>query len=527
MPSTWIFVILLGLVLPTWGINMALQGSSDCSSKRPLCLDPGLTVSTGSGIGLSNESSIPLNAEGGWGKCFSTDREVNSAWFYFKAKRSGYVEFALVSTHDVDFVLWGPFDSAGEGCGANLTYSKNLTCAWSRGPSTLANEGQLQNSLEKVKFNATAGKYYVLLVNDQTGNGTFYMDPRISNATDAFDCGFMTDVYNFTINGTGNVTSYGTMPVLGDPVTITFTGLILDSFPLHDQAKTVLPTDFCNGTNVGSDRVGNDLLPGDQSGLNQTQWSLYFLNGGTYKLCYRPYGFDWKELLPTFQVADGRDRPPVLPIQYVPDATDSDTVPWFDFEPKTVTRSGPVTFTFFGFKIQANTNISVKAVVESCQESRASVPGMIPQLLSSRNTVKFSLPLPGQYRICLMHRLVWEMAVNYVQVTTADSTAVFNGYSSCEQLLANNPSYCGCFFDNNKSGTLASLDVYGSMTFPAPVEVPVDFPMDRVLQSTNFPPINQGCCAHNTPVRSVVDHPTKLWGLCAETTAVTQPIQWL
>lgn len=37
------------------------------------------------------------------------------------------------------------------------------------------------------------------------------------------------DVYNFTINGTGNVTAYGTMPVLGDPVTITFTGLFLDS----------------------------------------------------------------------------------------------------------------------------------------------------------------------------------------------------------------------------------------------------------------------------------------------------------
>lgn len=57
------------------------------------------------------------------------------------------------------------------------------------------------------------------------------------------------------------------------------------------------------GTSAGADRTGDDLLPGDQAGLNQTQWSLFFLNGGTYKLCYRPYGFDWKELSPLFQVA--------------------------------------------------------------------------------------------------------------------------------------------------------------------------------------------------------------------------------
>lgn len=504
-------------------LSYPLTGSSDCATKKPLCLDIEINITGGLGAGLSNETDIPLSAEGGFGSC-TPQKEVNPAWFWMKPKRDGPISF-YVLTHnesDLDFLIWGPFDTPDQGCGSGLTASKEIDCGWQRGPALIEFGNVEPFSLERASIpNAIAGKYYTLLINDQTGNTSLYLMPT-NNSTDSTDCTFLTDVYNFTINGTGNSTEYGSMPLVGEDVTITFTGLFLDSTPNHDSAKIVGINDTCANASRGADREGIDLGPGDAMGVNLTTWTFTFLEGGFYRLCYKPYGFPYKQMGGPIEVGDNRPRPPVRDPGYIPDAVETNPAPWFDFSPNLVVENGPVEFTFFGFDIFAQDDVMVKVVVQDCLEESPSVSTSSPQRLSKYNTAKFDLPEPGRYRMCVLHRKVWEESVNFVQVTTKNLVDVYHKYSSCEQLLANNPSYCGCFFDHNVNTT---MDNSTNAKFPAPVHLPIDFPMSTVLASTGFPPINQGCCALNTPVREAIAHTTKIWGMCSEPAPPVDPNQ--
>jgi hypothetical protein len=515
-------------------LDYPLTGSSDCATKKPLCLDIDINFTSGLGPGLSNETQIPINPTyGGFASC-TPEKEVNPAWFWLKPKRNGLIAFYLLTHNvsDLDFVIWGPFDTPEQGCGSALTSSKEIDCGWQRGETLLKYESTEPFSLERASIpNAIAGKYYVMLINDQTGNTSFYLMPRF-NSTDSLDCTFLTEVKTWRINGTGNVTTFydgevfynGTMPMVGDFVTYTFTGLFLNNMPGGDSAKTVRATDFCNASNAGTAREGYDLGPGDGSNVNLTTWTTKFEDKGSFKLCYRLDGYDWQQVGGVFEVGDDRPIPPVRDPAYIPDAIATNPAPWFDFEPKLVVESGPVEFTFFGFDIfaQDHDDIMVKVVVQDCLESYPSVSTSTPQKLSKHNTAKFNLPQPGKYRFCIKHRIVWEESQHQVQVTTKNAADVYYQYSSCEQLLFNEPSYCGCFFDHNVNAT---QDNSTNVKFPAPVHLPIDFPMSTVLSSTGFPSVNQGCCALNTPVRDTITHPAKTWGMCSEPKPPIDPNQ--
>lgn len=77
----------------------------------------------------------------------------NPTWYYLKAATSGSIDITIVPAplHDIDFVLWGPFDS--QNACQLLTSDKVISCSY----STLQIEDAYIPS-------AIAGKYYVLVV---------------------------------------------------------------------------------------------------------------------------------------------------------------------------------------------------------------------------------------------------------------------------------------------------------------------------------------------------------------------------
>lgn len=436
--------------------------------------------------------------------------------FYLKFVKSGRVTFDLITYNvsDLDFILWGPFDTINEGCGAALTSAMEIDCGWQRGPTLPEFAAKEPFSLEHATIpNAIAGKYYVLLINDETpgGNTTMYLEPTGTTSADSLDvndCLFLTAVNTFSINGTGNATAYGTMPLVGADTTITFTGLFLNNMPYHDSAKMVAATDNCTGPSAGADREGLDLGPGDEQGVNTTTWTFSFLTGGEYKLCYKLFGMEYQQMGGLIEVGDNRVRPPTKEPGWIPDSPETNSAPWFDFEPKLVVKEGPVEFLFTGFEPYGyRSDMEIKVVVEDCLETFPSVAGLVPQKLSERNTAKFTLPEVGQYRFCIMHRKVWESSENKVQVTTPDNLQVYRSYSSCEQLLANAPGYCGCFFSHNNTASAA---------FDGAAHVPLDFSMSAAMAGVGMPPINQGCCALNSLTRETFSHPDKIWGMCTQ-----------
>mmetsp|Transcript_118887 Transcript_118887/g.207083 ORF Transcript_118887/g.207083 Transcript_118887/m.207083 type:complete len:544 (-) Transcript_118887:191-1822(-) len=535
-------LLVLGCVLLTQAdhnpnhinVKYDLTGSLDCATKKPICIEESFVYRTPSstlGKGLSLEPQIPTNAAGGWGKCNNYKKEVNPMWMTVSPIRNGDITFDLVSyaENDLDFIIWGPFDTPAEGCGAALNPAKEVSCGWQRGPTLPAYASVAPFSFEHAKIpNAVKGKYYVMLINDEgedtdvagpPGNSTFQMLPT-GNSSGSTDCLFLTEVLSFSISGTGNQTAHGTMPMVGTTTNITFTGVFLDSNPYKDAAKTVAAGDTCDGPSVGADRVGEDLGPGDVSQTNTTIWSFSFLTGGNYTLCYKvsygPNAGQWKQLGTTFFVGDNRPVPPTKPPGAIPDAIATNNDYWFDFEPKLVVKGGVVEYTFsgfepFGYRDEEATcgggpeagEIEVKVVVQSCQESTPSVPGLVPQKLTNRRTAKFSLGEVGRYKLCIKHRKVWETSQHFLQVTTPDSLQVYRSYTSCEQLLDVEPQYCGCFFSHNATAA------------PGSAVIPTDFPMTAIMAGTGLPMINQGCCSMASKTRETISHPTKIWGLCS------------
>ncbi|MFN0081896.1 MAG: hypothetical protein ACKVOM_05210 [Ferruginibacter sp.] len=128
-----------------------------CETATPFCL--GATTNLVSPVGQ------PSLGGGDIYGCLNAT--PNPTWYYLKIADAGNIKIKIRQTttsgveKDVDFALWGPFNSVSDGCNqlADPVGSiRPISCAFS------------QNALETAVINnAISGKYYILLVTNYSG----------------------------------------------------------------------------------------------------------------------------------------------------------------------------------------------------------------------------------------------------------------------------------------------------------------------------------------------------------------------
>lgn len=123
--------------------SQAQVGNNMCEGALPFC--------TGTSYSFPAGTGTPSAQSGPYYSCLSTT--PNPAWYYMKIALPGMIQITMHSepSHDIDFCLWGPFDSQNA-CG-QLTSNKVVDCSYS------------PNASEVVDIaNAVTGKYYILVI---------------------------------------------------------------------------------------------------------------------------------------------------------------------------------------------------------------------------------------------------------------------------------------------------------------------------------------------------------------------------
>jgi gliding motility-associated-like protein len=162
-------------------LGFAQGGAPNCAA---LEANPQMYQSCATSIPFSN-STTP-NTETYSISCFEQAPKA-PAWFYIKIKNSGdiFLEISQVSNLgnaiDVDFVLWGPFNSLSNIC-SQLNQGSEKDCSWSI------------SSVENVQItNAIADEYYILLVDNYSQlHGEITITQ--TGGTGSSDCSFLSDV---------------------------------------------------------------------------------------------------------------------------------------------------------------------------------------------------------------------------------------------------------------------------------------------------------------------------------------------
>ena len=165
------------IFLLSFGLSFAQVTSPTCESSQAMC--SGNQGPFNNVTGNLNSSSLG---------CLSTT--PNRAWFYMQVGTSGTMNFQLSQTStasgngiDVDFILWGPFNSLNGICNNLALYSPGYTgannvvaCSYSNAP------------IENFTIpNAVAGQYYMLLVTNYANQaGTYTLNQ--TGGTGALSC---------------------------------------------------------------------------------------------------------------------------------------------------------------------------------------------------------------------------------------------------------------------------------------------------------------------------------------------------
>jgi gliding motility-associated-like protein len=120
----------------------------------------------------------------------------NPAWFYMQVGTSGNIDFQLSQIRtsngagiDVDFILWGPFNSLSGICNNLALYSPGYT-----GANNVVDCSYLPDPVENVNIpNAVAGQFYMLLVTNFSGQaGTYTLNQ--TGGTGALSCNIVCGV---------------------------------------------------------------------------------------------------------------------------------------------------------------------------------------------------------------------------------------------------------------------------------------------------------------------------------------------
>ncbi len=113
----------------------------------------------------------------------------NPAWFYLQVGTSGNIDMTLLQTNttgggiDVDFILWGPFNTLNNICENLALYSPGYI-----GPNNVVDCSYSASATEQVNIPAAvAGQYYMLLVtNFSNQTGTYTLNQ--TGGTGALSC---------------------------------------------------------------------------------------------------------------------------------------------------------------------------------------------------------------------------------------------------------------------------------------------------------------------------------------------------
>ncbi|RYD94461.1 MAG: gliding motility-associated C-terminal domain-containing protein, partial [Sphingobacteriales bacterium] len=157
-----------------WEYGGDNPGTFGICVKIPTPPGPGGTCSTALAFCSSNVYSFPnttgqpsLGGNGIYGCLGSTP---NPTWYYMQVQTSGNITIGITQVDangdelDVDFALWGPFNTLAGSCGG-LTAANNISCSFSPSYTETA---QINN--------AQAGQFYILLLtnySDDPGTITF------------------------------------------------------------------------------------------------------------------------------------------------------------------------------------------------------------------------------------------------------------------------------------------------------------------------------------------------------------------
>jgi gliding motility-associated-like protein len=140
--------------------NKIISQGNYCNSADPFC--------TGTTYQFPNNTGTSAQSGPNYG-CLGS--QPNPAWYYMRIGTSGNIDITInqVNTSgagiDVDFILWGPFNSPTGACTSQLTSSNEVDCSYSMAATETANI-----------TGAVAGQYYLLLItnfSNQAGNITF------------------------------------------------------------------------------------------------------------------------------------------------------------------------------------------------------------------------------------------------------------------------------------------------------------------------------------------------------------------
>ena len=144
--------------------SFALAQSSTCENAAAMC--------SGNQGPFNNTTGVP--SFGSLGCLGSTP---NPAWFYLQVGTSGNIDMTLFQTSnatgngiDVDFILWGPFNSLNNICNNLALYSPGYT-----GPNNVVDCSYSASATEQVNIpGAVAGQYYMLLVTNFSNQAGTY-----------------------------------------------------------------------------------------------------------------------------------------------------------------------------------------------------------------------------------------------------------------------------------------------------------------------------------------------------------------
>lgn len=136
-------------------ITVMGQGNT-CAEVQPFCTDSGVTFPAGTNIPDASQTDPGNNYS-----CLGT--QPNPAWYYLQIAENGPIEILQTNSNsvDVDFALWGPFDSlqdASEQCGS---LDAPIDCSYST------------SAVETINIpNNQVGQVYILLITNYSNQAT-------------------------------------------------------------------------------------------------------------------------------------------------------------------------------------------------------------------------------------------------------------------------------------------------------------------------------------------------------------------
>ena len=180
-----------------------------CNQANPFC--------TGTNYSFPNDVNVPDLGPVG---CLGSS--PNPVWYFMEIDQNGPMTISISQTTaggtgiDVDFALWGPYNSLAAGCGGGtFPVGSPIDCSYSPAPTETA-----------VIPNAQIGQFYILLLTNFAnvpGNISFSQTGGSGSA----DCSFVCGVTGFTaIPGPCNSNTYslsGTLSITNPPNSGTLT----------------------------------------------------------------------------------------------------------------------------------------------------------------------------------------------------------------------------------------------------------------------------------------------------------------